>query len=110
MQAAVKADPSALAYGVARNDNNLYKVVNHAYRVLNVNDYGVQREIQDTARMLLDEDPTNPVCKLVGTTFAFTPGLEDISSSSTVQYVDPFGFVRQMKVNVSDPLRHLSVK
>lgn len=75
MQAAVKADPSVLAYGVARNDNDLYKVANHTYRAQH------QRLWRPAA-----------------------------NSVSTVQYVNPFGFVRQMKVNVLEPLRHLPVK
>lgn len=107
LQGEIQATPQIVTYTIPQKDHNAYMVINNSYRVLNVKDYWVQNQIENSARLLLSQGPTTPVCKLNSIAIDYVPAFENAGAFSTVQYVDPFGFVRTIQVNVSVPLRKL---
>ena len=107
LQGEVRSTPEMITSTIPKKDQHAYIVVNHSYRVLNVSDFWVESQIENAARLSLSQDLNKPVCKLYGVSIAYAPAFENVGAFSTVQYVDPFGFVRKMVVNVSVPLRRL---
>jgi hypothetical protein len=107
LQGEIQSTPEMVTSTIPKKDKNAYIVVNNSYRVLDVNDFWVQSQVENTARLLLLQDLNTPVCKLYGISIEYAPAFKNVGAFSTVQYVDPFGFVRNMDVNVSVALRKL---
>jgi len=113
LKSEIALQPTVLSNGVpAKDQGDLYIVVhdvkaNNSYRVLNVNDYWVQRQIETATRISFDQDTTTPVAKFTSFSIQWVPGINSAVAWTFVQYVTPFGIVRSMRVDaVNAPLKH----
>lgn len=116
LQSEIALQPTELAAELpAKDSSNLYITVHDAnksdsYRVLNVEDYWVQRQIETAARTSFDQDTSDPVAKIIGFSIQYVPAINSAVAHANVQYADLFGIVRSIRVNVANvPLKHLPV-
>lgn len=98
--------PSAFLYTVPANDRtDVYLVYTDGFRILNVNDFWVQRDLENS--ILLDvNELQGPVCKITGFNFMNVQP-QNVSMAVDVKYVDPFGIIRSTRTGASVPLIHM---